>query len=612
LRLNVRIKIFLVCLGLLLGALVAADQLLSRFIVEEMTTRLRAQAASELALLAEQARGAQGADREAWQRVVARGAALTRSTLTATSPDGRLLAAAGDAPPRSEAQDALLREALARPGAVAFADLEDLTLPRISAALSLPGPSAFVLHLDRPAAEVTEARVSLQRLLGGHVAVALLVSLLVAALGPVVIRRDVRDLTRAALHMSEGDLDLRLGLMPGDPYAQLGRALDHMSERLSRHVTDLRTERDLMGSILEGMEEGVVVLDENRRVVLINRALSSILLVDPHAAPFDPSRADGGPSPLDATGKPLLDVVGAPELGVLLDRTVAAGRATGEIELGDLKPRRLLVRITRIEGDPRGYLGVFVDVTEVRRLESLRRDFVANVSHELRTPIASVRTAAETVRDTLTRDPQAAVRFVAIIERNAERLHSLVEDLLDLSRIESREYRLNPEALEPARVVAEVATLFRERAEARRIRVEVDAEADLPTLQADRRALEQVLVNLIDNAVKYCPPEASITLTARAEAAPGAGAQGDLVAFAVADTGPGIEAIHLPRLFERFYRVDPGRSRDRGGTGLGLAIVKHLVEAMGGEVGVRSELGRGTTFTVRLPLEAPARTARPT
>lgn len=609
LRLNVRIKIFLVCLGLLLGGLVVADQLVSRFIVNEVTTRLRAQATSELAFLAELARASDTERPETWQRLATRCAALTGATVTVASPDGRSLAAAGEVPPRQEAEDGLMRTALERPGAVVFADLEDLPLPRVVAALAVPGTRAFVARLDRAAPEVSEARVGLQRLIGGHVAVALLVSLLVAAFGPVVISRDVRDLTRAALRMSEGDLDIRLGLAPGDPYARLGHALDHMSERLSRHVTELRTERDLMGSILEGMEEGVVVLDDNRRVVLINRALSSMLLVDPQAAPADPLRTDGGPSPLDATGKPLLDVVGTPELAALLDRAIASGRATGEIERGSLKPRRLLVRITRLERAPWGYLGVFVDVTEVRRLESLRRDFVANASHELRTPIASVRTAAETMRDALERNPQAAGRFVEIIERNAERLQNLVEDLLDLSRIESREYRLHPEELEPVRIVTDVATLFRERAEARKLRVEVHAEPGLPTLQADRRALEQVLVNLIDNAVKYCPPEASITLAARSESMT-SGEASQRIVFSVADTGPGIEATHLPRLFERFYRVDPGRSRDRGGTGLGLAIVKHLAEAMGGDVEVKSQIGSGTTFSIRLPLGVLARPER--
>jgi two-component system phosphate regulon sensor histidine kinase PhoR len=403
--------------------------------------------------------------------------------------------------------------------------------------------------------------------------------------------------------------------------APLSRELDQLADDLSRTVTELRSERDLLGRILEAMEEGVLVLDEARRVVLLNRALSSMLLVSPQPA----RRADAGgngngggnsnagagnggppPSPLDVAGRLLSELTPDPNIERLLDMTVTHGeRATGEINVGDLKPRRLLVRVTRLSGAPWCFLMVFVDVTEMRRLESLRRDFVANVSHELRTPVAALRSAAETLRMAMARDPLAAMRFLAIIERNADRLSSLVQDLLDLSRIESREYRLNVESLDLAKVLSDVLTLYRERADSRRIRLLAEIDPGGPRARTDRRALEQVLVNLVDNSVKYCPEEARITL--RAERA------GEDVRITVTDTGPGIDPAHLPRLFERFYRVDPGRSRDRGGTGLGLAIVKHLVDAMGGTVTVESTIGRGTTFTVTLPAAGPpaARTEGP-
>jgi two-component system phosphate regulon sensor histidine kinase PhoR len=179
-----------------------------------------------------------------------------------------------------------------------------------------------------------------------------------------------------------------------------------------------------------------------------------------------------------------------------------------------------------------------------------------------------------------------------IIERNAERLHRLVEDLLDLSRIESREIQLDLAPLELAPVVAHAASLFQERAEARGIRLDPALPADLPRVRADRRAVEQILANLIDNALKYCREGAEVRI--RADASP------TLVRVRVEDSGPGIEARHLPRVFERFYRVDAGRSREEGGTGLGLSIVKHLVEAMGGAVAVESELGRGSTFSFTL------------
>jgi two-component system phosphate regulon sensor histidine kinase PhoR len=265
---------------------------------------------------------------------------------------------------------------------------------------------------------------------------------------------------------------------------------------------------------------------------------------------------------------------------------------TREIDFGTIQPRRLLVRAALLPGDQGGLLAVFVDVTEVRRLESLRREFVANVSHELRTPVTAVRSAAETLQNAASNDPVATRAFLGIIERNAERLHDLVEDLLDLSRIESRGLKLNMEPLDLDAVYDQVLSLFGERAEKRGTFLAHEVPDDLPRVLADRRALEHVLTNLVDNAVKYCPSGTHIRLYAVAE--------GHTVELIVEDDGPGIEQRHLPRLFERFYRVDAGRSRDIGGTGLGLSIVKHLVEAMGGVVRVESIPGVGTKFGVTL------------
>ena len=400
----------------------------------------------------------------------------------------------------------------------------------------------------------------------------------------------VRPLTDAAKRMHEGDLSVRARVAKNEDVGQLGAAFDQLAGSLSQTVSELRTERDLVSRILNGMQEGVLLLDKEGKVALMNPALREMLLL----------RAD-------VIDQPLLEVVRHAELKELLDRARRTGMTcSGEIEVGTLKPRRLLVRGTSFKDEgvppsvvkpPRqgGLLAVFFDVTDIRRLESLRRDFVANVSHELRTPVTAILSAGETLDSALAKDPEGARRFLAIIERNAARLQRLIEDLLDLSRIESRELRLRPErfAFEP--FASHLLGMFRDRADKKRITLELSCPKSLDT-EVDRRALEQVLTNLVDNAVKYCQDGARVVV--RAERIED---NEPSVRMRVEDDGPGIGETHLPRLFERFYRVDAGRSRAMGGTGLGLSIVKHLVEAMGGTIAVTSTVGNGTTFEVKLP-----------
>jgi two-component system phosphate regulon sensor histidine kinase PhoR len=434
-----------------------------------------------------------------------------------------------------------------------------------------------VVRVAEPLDQVDESVRHLHWLvvLGG--ATALGVAVLAALVAASLISQRVRELTGVARQMRHGDLGVRARTEGNDEVAELGRVLDQLAASLSQALTELRAERDLMRQVLQGMGEGVLLLGRDGRVALANHSLREMLLLGP-----------------DMAGKLPLEVVRNADLQQVLDE-VARGEGTvsKEIEIGDIKPRRLLVHGLALTEDPGGTLAVFVDVTDLRRLETLRRDFVANVSHELRTPVTAVRTAAETLRTALDTRPTAARDFVEIIDRNAERLQHLLEDLLDLSRIESRQFRLNLESLELAPVADHIATLFRERAEARGMRLTVDLPPDLGPVRVDRRALEQVLSNLMDNAIKYAGSGAAVTIRATR-------VEGAFRVF-VEDDGVGIEARHLPRVFERFYRVDDGRSRELGGTGLGLSIVKHLVEAMEGTIAVESVLGRGTRFSFTLP-----------
>ena len=405
-------------------------------------------------------------------------------------------------------------------------------------------------------------------------------AILVLVLASRSLASSSRELREAAQRMATGDFSGRTRLAENDALAEAGHALDLLAANLETTLAELHRERAVQGQILEGMQEGVLVLDRDGRVVMMNPAFRAMLLLG-----------------TEAKGKLLMEVVRHADLHEIVNRALTKRTtALGEIDLPGIKPRRLLTHATAFAGEAGGLLAVFVDVTDLRRLESLRRDFVANVSHELRTPVTAMRSAAETLRVSALYDADisVAVRFVDMIERNGERLQSLIEDLLELSRLESKEFRLKKEEVDLAVVANIVLGLFRERAEKKGVRLAIAIEEGVSTLVTDQRALEQVVANLVDNAIKYCPAGASVTLAAKK--VPGA------VRVEVQDTGLGIDPKHLPRLFERFYRVDAGRSRDVGGTGLGLSIVKHLVEAMGGQVTVESEVGKGSSFALTLPL----------
>jgi two-component system phosphate regulon sensor histidine kinase PhoR len=417
---------------------------------------------------------------------------------------------------------------------------------------------------------------SIGRLVSMASGAALGLALLLCALAARRVSGVVGELREVVRRMSDGELPARTHFAGQDEFAALGQTLDRVAGRLAVTIGDLRDERDLQKKILEAMHEGVVVVDHAGRIELMNSALRSMLLLG-----------------TDAVGKLLIETVRHAQLSEMLEDARAEPQDQAvEIELPGLKPRRVLVQVAPLSAGDEGLLFVFVDVTELRRLESLRRDFVANASHELRTPIAAVRSATETLRFGALEDRAAAFRFLEIIERNAQRLQLLVEDMLELSKLESNEFKLKREPVELQRVVPIVLALFRERAEKKGVRLGSELPLALPAIDGDARALEHVLSNLVDNAVKYCPSGSRILV--------GGSWDDDRVRLVVSDTGPGIAPEHLSRVFERFYRIDAGRSRELGGTGLGLSIVKHMVEAMRGKVFVESAVGMGSTFSVSL------------
>ncbi len=401
----------------------------------------------------------------------------------------------------------------------------------------------------------------------------------------IIATSPLAPLTRAVRSM-RSDLGTRTGMRGVDEVGALGEGIDELVAHLSAEKTSLEDDRNRLAAILESMAEGVLVTgrlgSDEGVIVLANATLREMLLLDRRII-----------------GRPPLEAIRVAGLDDILERGQASGEgAAGELEIVGIRPRRLLVRAAPLRathrGASRGLVAVFNDVTELRRLESHRRDFVANVSHELRTPMTAIRAATETLQAGAVADPKTATEFLAIIGRHTVRLQRLVDDLLELSKIEARQWKLELQPVELRDAVSAametVSAAAAERGTTLQNRV---SSGRLVT--ADRRALDQVLVNLMDNAVKYAGQKRVVAVSVSS------GEAEKTVRFNVSDDGPGIDVRHLPRLFERFYRVDAGRSRAVGGTGLGLSIVKHLVEAMNGSIQVESALGTGTTFSVELP-----------
>jgi two-component system phosphate regulon sensor histidine kinase PhoR len=405
---------------------------------------------------------------------------------------------------------------------------------------------------------------------GGVVSLALALALTGLFVRHVVL--PLRELGRNAERLARGDLSARARTRQQDEIGALGRAIDRMAEELDGRIARERRDAGRSRAILDAMVEAVLVTDGAGRIVTLNRAMTRL-------------------AGADAVGRAVVEAVRSPELHEAV-RAASDGRERRiEFDLaGEADTRSYAATVSPL-AEEGGVVVVLHDVTEVRRTDSVRRDFVANASHELRTPLTSIRGFAETLDGGALAEPEIAPRFVRGILQNAVRMQELVNDLVELSRAESPDAVLESHAVDLRDAARDVAARLEGRAHEKRIRVTVDG----PPVQAraDPDALDQVLVNLVDNAIKYTGADGKVVVTIQA--------MGEHARVLVSDDGPGIAAQHLPRIFERFYRVDAGRGRRQGGTGLGLAIVKHLVQRMEGKVHAESRVGRGTTFVVELP-----------
>jgi two-component system, OmpR family, phosphate regulon sensor histidine kinase PhoR len=451
------------------------------------------------------------------------------------------------------------------------------------------GDAVRVVRTALPLTAVAANVAHLERLLLAGLVGAVVLGLGVAIVASRRLLRRIRRLVTFARTLASGNAAPYLAAERRDDLGVLEDQLAEMERAVASTITALRVERERLEAILRGMVEGVVVTDLAGWVVLMNDRARELLDVPPGH---------------DVQSRPLIDIARQPPVAEIL-RQLAAGSATlsRDVALGGSDATTVQVNGARLcepGGAPFGLVLVLHDVTELRRLEVIRRDFVANVSHELRTPLTAIKGYAETLLGPADAEPGTRERFLSVIDRHSERLGRLIDDLLTLSDLELGRMPLRVGTITIGPAVDDVLQVLADPAGRAGVTLSNRVPSDAPRLAADADRFRQVLINLVDNAIKYTPRGGRVAVRA--------GAAGDgKVEVTVEDSGIGIPAQDLPRLTERFFRVDRGRSRALGGTGLGLAIVKHIVQAHGGELDVTSTLGTGTVVRVFWPAAEPSR-----
>jgi two-component system phosphate regulon sensor histidine kinase PhoR len=422
-----------------------------------------------------------------------------------------------------------------------------------------------------------------------QITVAAILVLINALAGAVVITRIGRRLEKIAGGAQGFIEDGKAAGLPDTSIREIGAisdAFDQVRRRVAEQVELLTTQRNEQESVLQSMQVGVIAIDGQQRVLSINRVAQELL----------------GLTGAAARGRRFADLVSQPALlRFAADTIVEQGEMSRELELREsnaLVVRAIAGRLRDASGKRVGSIIVLSDVTHLKKLENLRTDFAANVSHELRTPITNIKGYVETLMDDGMGDPEQAGKFLAIVARNADRLGQIIDDMLALTSLERADVsdRLVTQPTPAGALLHAVRVHLEPEAKQKKIPIILHVSKSL-YIEANSRLAEQAITNLISNAIKYCPAGTRVTVTVREVDVEGEA----FVEFEVADEGPGIAGEHLPRLFERFYRVDKARSRDFGGTGLGLAIVKHIALVHGGSVVVDSELGKGSKFRLRLP-----------
>lgn len=575
-------------LGITLLALLAAAWLFSgaldQFHVEQTRKELEARARLVSAQVEAHLHPGEGA----WlDDLCKRLGALSFTRLTIILPDGRVLGDTSEDPKRMENHTDRPEIAAALGGAVGMSTRFSHTVQQKMMYVAVPvTEGGRVIGCVRASLSMARIDRIRQTVIAQAVGIALLVALGAALVSLWIARRitqPLEEMRAGAQRFANGELGQRLPLYNSEELGGLAGAMNRMAAQLDERIRTVVGQRNEQEAVLASMVEGVFAIDRDEKILRINQAAANLLDLQAEAV----------------VGRRIQEVLRKPDLQKFVAEALQSKQPLeAEMRLAIRGEERFLqthgAPLRDASGQEIGVLVVLNDITRLQRLENIRRDFVANVSHELKTPITAIKGSVETLQSGAIDEPESAPRFLDIIARQADRLNAIIEDLLALSRIEQEEEKaeiqLSP--VEVALVIQGALQACQVKAREKQVLLTVDCPAGLQC-QASAPLLEQALVNLVDNAIKYSNEGGSVHLAARAGA--------DSLEVTVRDFGCGIAREHLPRLFERFYRVDKARSRKQGGTGLGLAIVKHIIQAHGGEVRVESSHGEGSLFTIVLP-----------
>jgi len=574
---NIRWRIAVPYTLLIVLVMAALTVYTSRFVRDMYVADLQAQLLSEARLSANALEGpmARGAAADELDALAKQWAHQVEARVTIIAPDGVVL---GDShEDRTRMDNHLFRpevqQALAegQGSSTRFSNTVGYDMMYTAVIVSLNGKVAAIVRVARPLRQV---EIHTARLRQSILLAALIASVLAALLAILVAERTVRPirrLTREAARMAEGDLSAAVEPATRDEIGQLGHAFNRMAAELQDKMEAVGEERRLLATVLSRMSDGAIITDGAEQVRLINPAAARLL-----------NTTDS-----EAVGRSFAQVVRHHKIIDLWRRSRERGEQleeTVEMYRQDVFLRAIVTPLD--EEGMEGSLTILQDLTRVRRLETVRRDFVSNVSHELRTPLASLKALVETLRDGALEDPKAAGRFLNSVETEVDALTQMVQELLELSRVESGQVPMSIVPTDVRELLSRPAERLRPQAERAGLALSLDLPPDLPRVLADVERVQQAVINLLHNAIKFTPPGGQITISAQVA--------GDEVVTAVRDTGVGIAAENLDRIFERFYKAD--RARSGGGTGLGLAIAKHIVQAHGGRIWAESAEGKGSTF----------------